>query len=268
MHGYSAGEAAGFADPEAAHESRMNFYTQQTIVKLRKLLKYRVVRVYTTLVLLLLFAYGLREVLPSDLRQEHGASAHAMQLDLLDLSGHQASYTSFQHVIQYETILQSKELVARLNHDTRIKEVVHPSTDDITLEAIRFKKELNALKKEMLKTLHAQEFTCLPAIALGVPYNVFLGQNGTLYVNIIITDVRNLLENHTVLISSLFDKNGAEHEEVLFDEVVVEFTEANTFSVLTNKTLTGVDAYCLQSYRNNFAFSKPTQLGQVSEKEL
>ena len=145
--------------------------------------------------------------------------------------------------------------MAKFGHGTTIQKVVYPKSDAFTLlAAIRFKKELNILKKEMRNTLADEGFTCIPAIAVGVPYNLFMDQFGNLYINIEVVSVLRPLENATVAVSGLFDTSGRQQLERLFDAMDVRFTESNSFTLSNGTTFEGLDAYCLQLYLKNFAF--------------
>ena len=250
----------GFHDPEAAHDDKVYFNLMKAKAQVVKFLQYRTVRVYALLMFGFVFMYLLRAIIPSNLSAEKHAGG------LLELRTYELEYTSFQQFSAYETILQSKELAWKYNKETTIQDVIHPKDTDMTLEAIRFKKELNALKKELWKTLVEQGFTCVGAISLGVPYNVFMDSSGRLYLNIEIISIPNPWNNETVSISGIFDKAGVQHEETLFDEINVSFVETNRFVQVVNQTVLNLNAYCLQSYLNNFPFARQQQTEEVQDE--
>ena len=245
MNGYGR-----FQDPEAGHEDKTYFYLMKLKTKVSALFQYKAVRAYTVLVIVFTFLHLLHSIIPSDLNLNKEKETGG----LLEISTYEPMYTSFQKFSTYETILQSKELVSKFNHRTTIRPVYHPTDVDMTLEAIRFKKELKVLKNEMWKTLNEYQFTCVGSIALGVPYNVFMDKRGSLYVNIEVFEVPNPTINRTVSISGIFDSIGEEHDETLFQQVRVNYVETNRFRFVENQTIADLDAYCLQSYLNNFPF--------------
>ena len=242
--------ADGFADPEAAHQSKLQFEFFKLRTRCESFLKYRVVRVYSTLLAILFIVYILRGVLPHDLRRDKDNNS----FELLELTSYEPTYTSFHKFTPYRTIIQSKELVAKYNQGTLIQKADFPKSDAFTLEAVRFKKELNRLKVEMRKTLVEEGFTCVPAIAVGVPYNLFMDQLGNLFLNIEIVSIPTPWKNSTVAVSGLFDVTENQQEELLFDEVAVRFTETNTFTTKNDTSFHDLDAYCLQIYLKGFAF--------------
>lgn len=249
----------GFIDPEAAHQSRIQYEIFRLRVKIESVFRYRVVRVYTVLLIVLFLVYILSGVLPNDLRQSEEKS----NFELLELTTYEPTYTSFQPYTPYRTIIQSKELLAKYNEGTLIQKVVYPKSDTFTLAAVRFKKELNRLKAELRKTLKEESFTCIPAIALGIPYNLFMDQLGNLFLNIEIVAIPNPTENTTVAVSGLFDmETNEQQEEELFDMVEVRFTESNAFSERKNRSFVDLDAYCLQMYLKGFAFENSSKTRQ------
>lgn len=233
----------GFNDPEAAHESRLQFKLNQ--VK-QFFSRHRVIRVYFFLIVGVLCIYTLRGVVPAELHQN---------TDMLELSNFRREYTSIQRFTAYQTILQSKELVSKYNRATTIESVVHPARDDISLEAIRFKKELSKLGKEMEKTRLEESFSCIPAIALGVPYNIFMDRHGEIYLNLQIDEIPNKQQNRTISISGLFDANVLPHEEVLYESVSISYVDANGFVPYVKEYVDDLfDSFCLQTYIKNFPF--------------
>lgn len=242
MNGYEY----GFTDPEAAHESRLHY-------KLNQVKKFfsgnRIARVYFFLSLLVSIIYVLRGVVPAELSGNGG---------MLELGNFRQEYTMLQMYTPYQTILQSRELVAKFNHGTTIEKVTHPSRDDISLEAIRFRKELGKLVKEMEKTMHEQSFSCIPAIALGVPYNIFMDRHGKIYLNLQIVQIPNKQQNRSIPLSGLFDVNVPPHEELLYEQVQITYVDANGFLTYIGENMEDhFDSFCLQAYLKNFPFDSP-----------
>lgn len=240
---------SGFDDPEAAHESRLQVKWLQVKGHLDKFYKNSCVRVYSILLLIFIALYALRGVIPPDLRRDFVQKGN---FEIVELSSSPVAYSNFNQFTPYRVLIQSKELVSKYNEGTTIGKVVHPESSTMTLEAVRFKKQLNILKREMRKTLEDEKFSCLPAIALGLPYNVFMDEAGDVYINIEIVEVTDKTRNTSVTVSGLFDQDTSVHEEVLYDSVQVRFTETSTFSRVNRTVFENIASYCLQTYLNNF----------------
>lgn len=266
-----------FKDPEAAHESQLQVQWIKLSEKFRKLFRNSFIRVYSLLFLILLGIYILRGVIPHDLREKF---AEKGKFELAELTATPAVYTNLQHYTPYKVIIQSKELVAKYNEATEISKVIHPQANTMTLKAVRFKKQLNLLKTEMRKTLEDQEFSCLPAIAVGIPFNLFMDRLGNLYINIEIVQVVKPMENTTVQVSNLFQKyknniEKVEEELILYDTVLIRFTDSNAFAQVNQTEMKSIDSYCLQTYLKSFVIEGAPHLDSVlkhtdtyEEKEL
>lgn len=232
----------GFDDPEAAYENRnrIHFFVRKMN---EKVIRSRLLRIYLGLCGSFIVLILLRGIIPRD---------DDIDVQGVQFAGFRPAFTILQQFTPYRTILQSKDLVARFNKGTTIQPIQHPHTHDSpSMEAIRFKKELNVLRGEMLKTIQVEEFTCLPAIALGVPYNVYLDRHGTIMLNVHFEKVVNSHENTTVAIIGVF---GDAFAELLYESIAVSYFDPNNAKHMVNQTIYNIDAFCLQSYLNNFAF--------------
>ena len=127
----------GFNDPEAAHENRLAYSVFKAKQQFKVLFRYRIVRMYAFLALGFISVHLINIILPT---HAHVHIDNDDNDDVAHLGTHLLAYTNLQHAIPYKTILQSPNLVSKLNRRTTIEQVIYPQASEMTIESIQFKK--------------------------------------------------------------------------------------------------------------------------------
>lgn len=243
--------ATSTVDIEADEHNFLNNWLNAAKNKFAALKRIRLVRYYAQLFSVLLFIYILQQLVPEDPYYELDGIEHALK------------YSKLQPIIEYDALMQNAPLRARYAKNARVLAVEYPrSVTELTssLDAIRFTKELNALHHTLASLANDYEFTCVPALALGVELNI-------LYVR----SLKKLLVNPRVLNKRLFPTISQEKEEIfaeikdVFDERVIvrEIIEyvnvtyidvSRSFQNITEEAFFGENAFCVTYYLENFFY--------------
>lgn len=205
---------------------------------------------YFWLALGLLTVYILRWITPQHVLDE---------IHDFDLAAPPVHYSKLLPIIEYETLIQNDVLRKRFAYQTSLRSVVVPrSVEEIslTLDSIRIAKELGVIHSALNGVATKYGFDCVPAVALGIDYNIILMPDRSLCLNV--RYARNVpiaaTDREEISIQDVF---GDTQTFLYSPGVSINLTYIDkSFQLVEQKEISDdIDKICIQYYLSAFHFN-------------